>query len=367
MKPASFLDSLIRSGFGPFTGVPCSLLGGLIEELDSSPDIQYYAASSEGESMGIAAGFSLAKKIPVVLLQNDGFGNIVNPISSLQLPFQLPTLLVITWRGDPDGPKDAVQHELMGKYLLDLLNIFQIPYSILDESSSNIDSLLLEAKNYIASKSNPYALIIKKNYFDKVKITHKSNSQLETRETYTRMLIDSIPSDSPVLGTTGFTGRELCEIATEDTPHFYMPGSMGCLPSIGLGLAKSNPSRQVFVLDGDGALLMKMGTLATIGHYKPENLVHILYDNQCYESTGCQNTTASTVDFVSLASSCQYASTFSIDSTSQFKQFLDSIVNVKGPVFCHVKVSTGTLKSLNRPEETPIEHKNSFTGKFNAT
>jgi len=99
MLPVDFLELLSSHDFGPFTGVPCSLLGGLINSVECSEVHSYYTASSEGESMGIAAGFSLSGKTPVVLMQNDGFGNVINPLSSLQIPFKLPTLLLITWRG----------------------------------------------------------------------------------------------------------------------------------------------------------------------------------------------------------------------------------------------------------------------------
>lgn len=362
MIPADFLYLLSLHDFGPFTGVPCSLLGGLIKTIECSDEHHYYIASSEGESMGIAAGFSLSGKTPVVLMQNDGFGNVINPLSSLQIPFKLPSLLVITWRGEPKAKPDAIQHKLMGEKLLDLLNIFDIPFSILDESQdTNSTNLILEkASSHISETNLPYALIIKRGFFDKIPTEPVDLSeQYIKRALYIKSLLANISPDSPVLGTTGFTGRELTELAG-DHPHFYMPGSMGCLPSIGLGLAKSNPNKTFYVLDGDGALLMKLGSLATLGHYAPSNLVHILFDNRCYESTGGQETVASTVNFEALALDCGYLNSISVDNLDDFNGCITSFGKFQGPYFVHVKISTGTINDLSRPSSTPEEHKNSF-------
>ncbi len=363
MIPADFLDLLSSHNFGPFAGVPCSLLGGLINSIECSDEQSYYTASSEGESMGIAAGFSLSGKTPVVLMQNDGLGNVINPLSSLQIPFKLPTLLVITWRGEPHGKPDAIQHQLMGEKLLELLKLFDIPFSILDQDQDikSTDALLEEASAYISEASTPYALIVKRGFFDKIPpVQSNCDEKYFKRELYIKSLLTNISFDSPVLGTTGFTGRELTELAG-DHPHFYMPGSMGCLPSIGLGLAKANPTKRFFVLDGDGALLMKLGSLSTLGHYKPTNLVHIVFDNLCYESTGCQATVANTVDFESLARACGYRHCVSVDNLTAFIDYTKNITtNIDGPYFIHIRISTGTMSNLSRPSSTPVEHKNEF-------
>lgn len=368
MYPDNFLQQLLQYKFGPFTGVPCSLLGGLINSIRSHNEQNYYIASSEGESMGIAAGFSLSGSIPVVLMQNDGFGNIINPLSSLQIPFKLPTLLIITWRGEPQGKPDAIQHKLMGEKLLDLLNIFDVPFSVLEQNNNakSVDLALEKASAYIMSKSLPYALIVKRGFFDKNPITSINvHNEYLTREVYIKSLLKNIPLDSPVLGTTGFTGRELTEVAGEH-PHFYMPGSMGCLPSIGLGLAEANPTKFFFILDGDGALLMKLGTLSTLGHYNPSNLVHIVFDNKCYESTGKQATVASTVNFEKLARACGYQHCISVDTLGCFVDCIKGFSEaMQGPYFLHVRISTGTIDNLSRPSSSPEDHKAQFVEKLN--
>jgi sulfopyruvate decarboxylase subunit beta len=92
-----------------------------------------------------------------------------------------------------------------------------------------------------------------------------------------------------LISNIGFPSREL--YAARDRPeNFYMLGSMGLASSIGLGLALGLPCRRVIVLDGDGSVLMNLGTLATIAHYAPENYLLVILDNCCYGSTGSQPT-----------------------------------------------------------------------------
>src|SRR6185436_2939180 len=107
-----------------------------------------------------------------------------------------------------------------------------------------------------------------------------------------------------VVSTTGKLSRELCELDDRDHARrnrFYMVGSMGCAAGFGLGVARGRPERSVVVLDGDGALLMKLGTLATIGGYAPSNLHHVVFDNASYDSTGGQRTISPTVDLAAMA------------------------------------------------------------------
>ena len=100
---------------------------------------------------------------------------------------------------------------------------------------------------------------------------------------------------------------------------------------------------------------MKMGTLSTIGYYQPRNLIHICFDNQSYESTGGQPTTSSKTDFSAVAKACGYESCFSISGVSDFEQILKNIRQHKKPLFIHIRVESGTLKTLERPSTSPEE------------
>jgi phosphonopyruvate decarboxylase len=309
--------------------------------------------------MGLAGGFSLAGRLPVVLMQNDGYGNAVNPLSSLQLLYKLPCLLLISWRGGP-GRKDAPQHTVMGKTIQNFLSIFEIGYEILESGNIPLQKAIDRAKQFMMSTLMPYALLIRKGYFEDYVIRREEvGSGLETRGTYLNCLKTSIKKADVIIGSTGFSGRELNSLF-DHKGKFYMMGSMGCAASIGLALAKENPERKVFVIDGDGALLMKMGTLSTIGYHVPGNLLHICFDNNQYESTGGQKTASSNVNIDKVASACGYSSAKSINTVNDFKKIISTILDENGPHFIHVRIKPGTIESLPRPAETAEEMKQSL-------
>lgn len=141
--------------------------------------------------------------------------------------------------------------------------------------------------------------------------------------------------DELVICNIGFPSRELYAVKDSST-HFYMLGSMGMASSIGLGLALST-KRKVVVFDGDGSVLMNMGTLVTIFSQNPENLIFVVFDNQCYGSTGSQCTYTTKVDLLEIAKAVGFKNTFVFEEKIDFKQVLDS----KGPVFVHMKVKPG--------------------------
>jgi phosphonopyruvate decarboxylase len=354
MRSDLFTGELKAKGFSPFMGVPCSVFKSLINFLENKPSTKNYLCSSEGEAMGLAGGFSLSGRMPVVYMQNDGYGNTINPLSSLQLMYKLPALLLISWRAEP-GKKDAPQHKIMGETIRELLALFKIPYEILVDDISHLKKTIQKAARHCKGIKTPFAFIIKKGYFEKLDGDDTVAKPLtEKRIDYIKILAGNCKEDDILLGATGFSGRELYQ-TIEHKSKFYMMGSMGCLGSIGLGISLENPDRNVYVLDGDGALLMKMGTLSTIGYYQPPNLIHICFDNQSYESTGGQPTTSSKTDFPAIARACGYNACFSISRVSDFKKILKKIDSHQKPLFIHIKVSPGTLKGLERPATSPEE------------
>jgi len=112
-----------------------------------------------------------------------------------------------------------------------------------------------------------------------------------------------------VICNIGFPSRELYEI--DDRPkNFYMIGSMGLASSIGFGLAMAKPHKDVVVIDGDGSLLMNMGSLVTIFANNPSNLTWIVIDNGAYGSTGNQDTYAQKTDLVDIAKAVGFKNSF---------------------------------------------------------
>ena len=366
MIPANFLiNQLSKKGFNFFTGVPCSYLTPVINGVINSNKIKYIGCTSEGEAVGIASGSWLAGKKSVVMIQNSGLGNTINPLTSLNYPFRIPILLITTLRGDPKI-KDEPQHELMGKITKKILTLSKIKNGIFPNNKDELVKTISKIDNYITKTSLPHALImrketIKKENLKQKKIIMKKSSSpliflkkknLPTRNNILEEVKKKINNNIAVIATTGKTGRELFYL-NDCKNYFYQVGSMGCASAIGLGVAL-NTKKKVVVLDGDGALLMKMGNMTTIGANQPKNLIHILLDNNVHDSTGQQLTNASTVDFANIAINCGYKRSYSIDNTNDFANILKkNLIKSEGPSFIHVKIKKGSINNLGRPTIHP--------------
>ncbi|MBK17854.1 MAG: phosphonopyruvate decarboxylase [Rhodospirillaceae bacterium] len=362
----SFLNSAVDAGFDFYTGVPCSFLTPIINRVISDQDLDYVGAASEGEAVAIAAGAWLAGRGTVVMCQNSGLGNAVNPLTSLSHPFQIPTLLIVTWRGGP-GIEDEPQHQLMGPITPSMLDVMQVPYGNFPSSDNEISGAIAEAVAKIGSSNLPYAMIMQKGAVRDDGIETKPvepptqgihsvlsiSGDLPGRVSAMERLLEFVPNNAALIATTGFTGRELFTVS-DRKQHLYQVGSMGCAAGMGLGVAV-NSDKPVIVLDGDGAALMKLGTLGTVGAYAPKNLIHIVFDNGAYESTGGQPTVSPTVDFAAAALACGYPSAFTSDDLNGFETAVKKSLEQEGPHLIHMKVARGTIDGLGRPKITPPE------------
>ena len=358
------LKELNKYGYNFFTGVPCSHLTSVINGVINSKKIRYIGATSEGESVGIASGAWLAGKKSVVMIQNSGLGNTINPLTSLNYPFKIPLLLIATWRGDPEI-KDEPQHKLIGEKIRKILDTIKIKNDIFPKDEKNLKKILKKLNQTINRDSLPYCLIMKKDSIKQEtlnqkkfllkkrgkKIILKKNKSYPSRYEILKIIVKNLRKDFGVIATTGKTGRELFTI-NDNEQFFYQVGSMGCASAIGLGIALNN-KKKIIVIDGDGAMLMKMGNLTTIGNNQPNNLIHILLDNNVHDSTGQQLTNASTVDFGSIAISCGYKIAYCVDDISGFNRSINESVKKKGPIFIDVKINPGSIKKLGRPTIEP--------------
>jgi len=251
----------------------------------------------------------------VVICQNSGLGNAVNPLTSLNWPFRIPTLLVVTWRGQP-GIKDEPQHELMGQITGDLLDVIRVPHAGFPAEAAGVAPALAAAAASMEERQLPYAFIMAKDSVRDDGLDERRRAPLPPGERIALLehgprparvkvierLLARISDETVIIATTGKTGRELFTVG-DRAQYLYQVGSMGCAAGMGLGVALK-VARPVVVLDGDGAALMKLGTLATIGAYAPKNLVHILLDNGVHDSTGGQPTVSPFVDFAAVAVAC---------------------------------------------------------------
>jgi phosphonopyruvate decarboxylase len=165
--------------------------------------------------------------------------------------------------------------------------------------------------------------------------------------------LDVADDEMAVIATTGKCGRELFTLADRPS-HLYQVGSMGGASAMGLGVAL-NSTKTVVVLDGDGALLMKMGNLATIGAYGPKNLIHIVLDNGVHDSTGGQATVSASVDFAAVAVACGYRYAARCQTLEGFGLALRNAVTHPKPSLIHVHIAPGSLNTLGRPTIGPAD------------
>ncbi len=359
-----FLIPAQKLGYDFYTGVPCSFLTPFINRAISSEKIDYVGAASEGEAIAIAAGAWLAGRKTVVMCQNSGLGNCVNPITSLNYPFRIPTLLITTWRGQP-GVEDEPQHELMGQITQSVLELMRIRCTTFPRTPEEIIEILNAAELTIKQDSLPFSLIMKKGsvksenldqLISKVKPTgiykNLQTGSIETNRYKTLEKVIELSSDkTAIIATTGKCGRELFTIA--DRPqHIYQVGSMGGASGMGLGLAL-NTDKSVVVLDGDGAALMKMGTLATIGANSPKNLIHVILDNGVHDSTGGQATVSPHINFAQVAIACGYRFANTTDSLKGFSEAFSKAIGNNGPTLIHAKINSGSIEGLGRPTLKP--------------
>lgn len=362
-----FCNFLLERKYSFFTGVPCSILKPLINYVIDNRNLKFFIASSEGEAMGIAAGIALAKQKPVVLMQNSGLGNAINPLTSLHLVYNLPVLIIISLRGEP-GTADEPQHKIMGQITCDFLKIMNIPFQIMSADQTACCDQLRQIDDYVNKSNRPAAMVIKKGLFSPYEIKNKlsgsSHKSFMKRKEAIQEIASNLKGDEVVISTTGKISRELFS-ASDSEQNFYVVGSMGCANAIAFGIAETKPDKKVLVLDGDGALLMKMGNISTIGFYKPDNLIHLVIDNETHDSTGGQATTSSITKFHEIALSAGYRTSKCIHERSDLRSTLHNSINSIGPHFIHIKVLKGSDESLGRPTLTTEQIKNRFMAFLN--
>jgi phosphonopyruvate decarboxylase len=371
LAPQELLNALAGEALVDWIGVPDSTLQPLIEAFSADSRFTNLIATNECEAVSIAMGKFLATGNPaVVYLQNSGFGKTIHPITSLLTGeiCRVPVLLLIGWRGAPDGPPDEPQHAKMGKVMPALLDAIGVPYEVLAGDPDAIARAVKKATQYLRTESTPFALIVRPGLFSPAhKVAPASEATLSRKELI-RRTVESLPSDTLFVSTTGKTSRELFFIREDrhegHASDFYTVGGMGCASSIALGVAlelkRSNSARQVCVLDGDGAALMQLGSMATIGNSKPANLLHLVIDNECYESTGGQPTISPSVDLVGVARACGYPWARRVIARDELHGALSEAKAFRGLRFLTVKVAPGSDPKLGRPTQTPRQNVEAF-------
>lgn len=346
-----FVDAIIRQGAHFFTGVPCSYLTPLINDVIARNETRYILASNEGEALALASGLWLSHQKAVVLCQNSGLGNLINPLTSLNEPFSIPVLLLVTWRGQP-GTQDEPQHKLMGEITPQLLTLAGVKWALLPDDEERALQSLEEASNYMLQMQRPYALVMTGDQFSADAPGPAAPEAAVTRTQALTVLREHADPQGVLVATTGKTGRELFTLC--DRPeHLYCVGSMGYASALAAGIALGCEQRKVYVIDGDGAALMHLGNMAGIGASRPANLIHIILDNGSYDSTGAQPTASPGVDFIRIAEASGYAQACRCSDMTSFAQALTSPIN--GPLLLHVPIRSGSMAQPGRPTLSPFQ------------
>ena len=384
--------------------MPCSLVGDAIAALETHPRLPYVPAVREDVAVGLAAGAWMAGRLPMVIMQNSGLGTSLNALVSLSLMYRFPALLLVTWRGH--GGKDAPEHLVMGDISPRLLELIAVPHRVLTAGSVAAD--IAWARTEAERLSQPVALLLPPGVMatrehaehapggGHSKITrageggetaahassaaggragaHASSAAGGRAGAISRppLIIDrdSPPrglsrlealraalgaiGDAPVVHANGFICRESFSVG--DRPqNFYMIGSMGLASAIGLGVALARPDLTTVVFDGDGNLLMNLGILPMIGgapvlgagatgSRRPRNLVHVVFDNEVYGSTGNQTSPSRHARLDALAAAAGYASTVAVTEAAALRDATAVAMRGDGPSFILAKVT---------PEEQP--------------
>lgn len=365
IKTKSLFSYLKKKNINFFTGVPDSILKESKYILDKLELKNHIVAHNEGGAIGIGAGYYLkTKKIACVYFQNSGLGNAVNPLVSMahKNVYSIPMLLLIGWRGAPNISKDEPQHLLQGKITEKLLKLMNIKYCIIDHPK---DFMKLGKIIEISKKKQmPVACLIKKNTlksFDKIKKKKKDKIKLKRHEIIS-FIIKKNQKNIKIFSTTGYTSRELYQLRKlnkSNVKDFLNVGAMGHTSMIALGYSLKNKKKKTLCLDGDGSLIMHMGTLPVIGENSAKNFKHVVFNNEEHESVGGQKTPQKNVNFKRLSLSCGYKKYFFSNTLNDFKKKYSFFLKSSGPSFYEIKISPGSLKDLERPNNF-IKIKKSF-------
>lgn len=366
MKVESLVN-IIGADF--YTGVPDSQLKSLCNYLMDRYGIDpnhHIIAANEGNCTALAAGYHLATgKVPVVYMQNSGEGNIINPVASLlnDKVYAIPVIFVIGWRGEP-GIHDEPQHIYQGEVTVKLLEDMDIATFVIGKETTDedVETKMSEFRSVLNSGKCVAFVIRKGALTDAPKVEYK-NDNVMVREEIIQHIVNASGED-PIVSTTGKASRELFETREANGQahkyDFLTVGSMGHSSSIALGVALNKPNTRIWCIDGDGAVLMHMGSMAVLGANKPANLIHVVINNGAHETVGGMPTVAGAIDLVAVAKACGYPNAVCVDSFDSLDKELEIAKSKNELSLIEVKCSIGARDDLGRPTTTALENKKGF-------
>jgi len=370
IQPKQFFECLTKNEVNLFSGVPDSLLKNICSYItDNTLAENHIIAANEGNALSIGIGYYLSTgKIPLIYMQNSGLGNVINPLLSLADPdvYAVPLLMMIGWRGEPDV-KDEPQHKKQGRVTVALLDAMEIPYQIINADSNILEvEVILKKILELSKKENrPCALLVKKGAFEEYKFQTENRYERQlNREHAIEIIVDSLQNTDIVVSTTGVASRELFEyrekLGVGHEKDFLTVGGMGHTSQIALGIALQKKDRQIYCLDGDGSIIMHMGSLAINASMKCKNIKHIVFNNSAHDSVGGQPTVGGQIDMKSIAINAGYKWGKVVSEKDEIKSALSEMAEIDGPALLEIQVKKGFRKDLGRPTTTPIQNKAEF-------
>jgi len=345
------INALKNSGVGFFATFPCEKVRTLYDLIPKN--FKHVSVSREEEGVGICAGASLAGVKAAMLVQSSGIGNMINALLSLTTTYQMPLLLLISWRGVYNEKIPA--QVPMGEKLPEILKSIGVA-TIVIKSEQDISKIAGFAREAY-QKDEIHAVLLspvlwsnetqKANGKDDVPTETGMTSQKEKKPWQLERILtrlEVLKAATPylkgkiVVCNLGIPSKELCYVSPQRS-NFYMLGSMGLASSIGLGISLFTP-REVVVIEGDGSLLMNLGALSTIAVSRPTNLTILAIDNGVHGSTGNQATATSyCVDLEMVARGLGFEKTYKVATRGEIQSTLEGIRG--GPSFVHVLAIPG--------------------------
>lgn len=372
LEPQFAYEAFTEAGVDFWSGVPDSLLKHFCAFVaDTVPEGRHVIAANEGGAVAMAAGHYLATGKPaVVYMQNSGLGNALNPLISLASPevYGLPMVLVIGWRGEP-GTADEPQHVKQGTATQDLLDAAGIPHIVLSEDAPTAAEQIADTVKASVTTEQPHAIVVRAGTFSSyASPSGEWADEPLSREDAVALIADSLSDDAVVVATTGKTSRELYEhrirTGTTGDMDFLTVGGMGLASQIALGIDLSTSGRDVWAIDGDGALLMHLGATAVIAEHATRRFRHIVLNNHVHDSVGGQPTPTQRVSVPQLALAAGYRSAATARTESDIRSALAELAAAEGPSLLEIEVRPGARDDLGRPKSTPADNKRALMSRL---
>ena len=286
-------------------------------------------------------------------MQNSGLGNAINPLVSIahKKIYSVPMVLMIGWRGAP-GSNDEAQHKKQGLITKDLLKLLDIKH--IDLKNKNDLTKIPKLIKYAMAKKTQVALIVKKNVLKYISKSEKNSTLGIDRSYVINEILKLTKQNYKIISTTGFISRDLFRITEENfktTKNFYMIGGMGHAQMVAYGVANFS-KKKIVCLDGDGSLIMHLGSSPILASYKKKNLKYILLNNGVHESVGAQFCISQKINFKKLSESFGYENYFMIKNKKELKNKLIKFFTSKTSSFLEVKIKKLSLNNLPRIRDT---------------